>query len=225
MVKQNIFFKLIVCLLIWGLLSVNTAFALQSSSSLKKDYLSPRINLSEKSLKKVIRTISRMQVEDALQATLANINEIGERNFKRKLSSEELLVALAMINEGRSLRYIDNDFSDRRKLKQKTMEALSEFIGWSLGFFYWKEESVDSKNQLIVADPVTALSKKQKKQFLKDVENMMRDIIKTWDEQERNLYNSEPIENLTIKIDPLFIDDVGVIVLEIDFSGLLLSSI
>lgn len=225
MLKQNILFKLIVCLLIWGLLSANTALALQSSSNLKKDYLSPRINLSKKSLKEVINIYSRMQVEDALQATLANINEIGERNFKRKLSSEELLVALAMINEGRSLRYIANDFSVRRKLKQKTMEALSEFIGWSLGFFYWKEESVDSKNQLIVADPVTALSKKQKKQFLKDVENMMRDIIKTWDEQERNLYSPEPIENLTITIDQLGVVDVGAIILEINSPGLELSSI
>ena len=107
---SRIFCKATICLLIWGLLCVNCGFAAADSESLKIEYLSPRLNLSMGSLQQAIEQFSIDCVDEALRKTAQNINYIGKRNFKRDLRPRELVVALAMIFEGKTLRHIDNHF-------------------------------------------------------------------------------------------------------------------
>jgi len=108
--NNKAFNKIIIYLLIYGLLSSDLAFAGQKNAQLSHGYLSPRINLSNESILVAIDVFSKIKIDAAIEKTVANVNELGQRNFKRELSAQELVIALAMISEGKSLHYIDKYF-------------------------------------------------------------------------------------------------------------------
>ncbi len=107
---MNIFYKTILCFVLWGLICVNFSFAGEDSHRFKTEYLGPRLNLSIKSLQKAMETFSQARIDEALRKTADNIDEIGKRNFKRNPSGRELVVALAMILEGKTLKKVDYYF-------------------------------------------------------------------------------------------------------------------
>lgn len=110
---MKMFCRTIACFLIWALLCVHYSFAEQDSLDFNKEYLSPRLTLSNESLKEMMRDIfSRMKIDAALKKTAADINEIGRRNFKRELSPREMVMALTMIAGGKTLREIDAHFDN-----------------------------------------------------------------------------------------------------------------
>ena len=240
MILKNIY-KSIACILIWMQFLSGSCFAFENQA----DFLSPRISVSKDSIKNSLGTYSKAKVEQALKQTAQSIDDIGHRNFKRELSQREMILALAMLLEGKSLRsindhfdsmnYLLEEFGVKRKPKQirriRILRAISVFIfavgfgtaitmldiieqvyhisnlltlpafllvawfviGWIVDFFFWIERMIDPRNKYRFKDPVKELNDEERKEFFKQIEQTIRDVVANrFDEETERPYQDAP---------------------------------
>jgi hypothetical protein len=217
-------------------------------------FLSPKLKLSDSTLQQAVDNYSKAKVKKALKSTAEGIDKIGQLNFERELSPREMVVALAMILEGKSLRQINEYFDSlnyvleeagiKKKPKQiiriRIVRTISIFffavsfglgftmldiigdkyhvghiitmpiflfvawflIGWMVDFFFWIEKKIDPKNKYTFDKPLKSLSEQEKKEYLKEIEKTMRNVInERFDEHDRQPGNNaaKAIKDIVLK--------------------------